>query len=130
MIPMRPEDLLRAASSGVEAVRVKGSALNPLLWLVGIVTPLSLVLTFLAAEPSKAAFFLGIAVFPIILLASSYLTLLWRDPDRLQTEEYRLVQRALKMLYRRGANTEIVEVAKDIVKTQKYLEARNDGGSE
>ena len=47
---MKLEDLVRSASTRVEAVRVIGSAINPLLWLTGLVTPLALVLSIWASE--------------------------------------------------------------------------------
>ena len=48
-----------------------------------------------------------------------------RDPDRLQSEEFRLRQSALKMLYKRGANTEISEVAN--ARVEKLPGARDEG---
>jgi hypothetical protein len=123
---MKPDDFWRAASARVEAVRVVGSALNPLLWLTGLVTPLSLMLSYFSQDVWKAVVFFVIAVFPIGLSGISYLTLLRRDPDRLQSEEFRLKQRALKMLYRRGANAEVLEAAKDIVRVE-ISTARHEG---
>ena len=47
---MRLDDLVKAATTRVETVRVVRTALNPMLWLTGIGTPLSLVLALLAGE--------------------------------------------------------------------------------
>jgi hypothetical protein len=61
---MRLEDLVRTASTRVDAVRVVGSAINPLLWLTGLVSALSLVLSVSAGEAwQRAAMFL-LAIVP------------------------------------------------------------------
>jgi hypothetical protein len=51
------------------------------------------------------------AAAPVVAAISAYVIFMFRDPDRLQSEEYRIRQSALKMLYKRGGNTEIVDVA-------------------
>ena len=57
----------------------------------------------------------------------AYFVLVYRDPDRLQSEEYRLRQRALQMLYRKGASAEIVDAAKEIVRTENLPGGFDDG---
>jgi hypothetical protein len=42
--------------------------------------------------------------------------LLFRNPDRLQSEEYQLRQKALRLLFRKGANAEIVDVATEALR--------------
>jgi len=124
---MRLEDLVRSASTRVDAVRVVGSAINPLLWLTGLVSPLSLVLSVSAGEAwQRAAMFL-LGIVPVAITIAVYVRFMIRDPDRLQSEEYRLRQTALKMLYKRGAKTEIVEVAKDSPRVEKLPGARDEG---
>jgi hypothetical protein len=95
---MKLEDLIRTASTRVDAVRVVGSAINPLLWLTGLVSPLSLVLSVSAGEAwQRGAMFL-LAIVPVAITIAVYVRFMIRDPDRLQSEEFRLRQRALKML--------------------------------
>jgi hypothetical protein len=122
---MKLEDLVRTASTRVDAVRVVGSAINPLLWLTGLVSPLSLVLSVSAGEAWQRLAFFGLAVVPVIITIAVYIRFMMRDPDRLQSEEFRLRQRALKMLYKRGANTEISEVAN--ARVDKLPGARDEG---
>jgi hypothetical protein len=43
---------------------------------------------------------------------------MFRDPDRLQSEEYRIRQRALEILYKKGGNTEIVDVANQVIRVE------------
>ena len=110
----------------MNAVRVVGSAINPLLWLTGLVSPLSLVLSVCRRTWQRAAMFL-LGVVPVAITIAVYVRFMIRDPDRLQSEEFRLRQRALKMLYKRGANTEIVEVAKESPRVEKLPGARDEG---
>jgi hypothetical protein len=41
---MRLDRLLKTATSHVETIRVSRTGINPLLWLVGLVTPLAMAL--------------------------------------------------------------------------------------
>jgi hypothetical protein len=69
---MKLEDLVRTASTRVDAVRVVGSAINPLLWLTGLVSPLSLVLSVSAGEAwQRAAMFL-LAIVPVAITIAVY----------------------------------------------------------
>ena len=52
-----------------------------------------------------------------------------KHPDRLQSEEYRLQQRALQMRYKRGGNAEIVNVAKEIARTESLPGGFGNGDS-
>jgi hypothetical protein len=71
---MKLEDLVRTASTRVDAVRVVGSAINPLLWLTGLVSPLSLVLSVSAGEAwQRAAMFL-LAIVPVAITIAVYAT--------------------------------------------------------
>jgi hypothetical protein len=97
------------------------------LWLTGLVSPLSLVLSVSAGEAwQRAAMFL-LAIVPVAITIAVYVRFMIRDPDRLQSEEFRLRQRALKMLYKRGANAEILEVAKESPRVEKLPGARDEG---
>ncbi len=108
---MRLDDLVRAATTRVETVRVVRTAVNPLLWLAGIGTPLSFVLALPSGETwfRVARFVTGALLLAVTAVA--YFILLFRDPDRLQSEEYRLRQRELTMIYGKGTNAEVVDPA-------------------
>jgi hypothetical protein len=120
-------DLIRAASGRVDAVRVVSSALNPLLWLTGLVTLPSLAAAFWTVDLWKSFVFFGLAIFPVGMTAGVYLYFMIRDPDRIQSEDYRIRKQAFKVILRRGANTEIVGAAKDIARIEK-LEGAIDAG--
>ena len=55
---------------------------------------------------------------------------MFRDPDRLQSEEYRIRQRALQILYKKGGSTEIVDVAKQVTRIEASPRRPVDGEKE
>jgi len=125
---LKLQDLVRAATARVETVRVVRTAINPLLWLVGIVTTLAFVLAVVAGgSPAIQAALLVFGAVPVVAVIVAYFILLFRDPDRLQSEEYRLRQRALQMVYRKGASAEIVDAATQIARMEKLSDGFSDG---
>ncbi len=124
---MKLDDIVRATTSGADTVRVVRTAINPLLWLVGITTPLALVLAFLTADPLVRMFLFGFAAVTVAATFVAYFVILFRDPDRLQSEEYRLRQRALQMLYKQGASPEIVDMAREIARTESLPGSAGEG---
>lgn len=48
---MKLEEIIRTGLSRVDTIAVKRTAINPALWLVGLITPLSLVLTAIIGRP-------------------------------------------------------------------------------
>jgi len=109
---MRISDFVRAATSRVETVRVVSTAMNPILWLVGIVSPLALALSVLAGDTWLRPAMFAVGVTPAISALAAYFLFLFRDPDRLESEEFRLRQREL-IIYEKGGNAEIVDTAKE-----------------
>ncbi len=125
---MRLDDFVRAATSRVETVRVVRTAINPLLWLAGIGTPLAFVLALVAGENwfRVALFATGALLLAATVVA--YFILLFRDPDRLQSEEYRLRQRELTMIYGKGADAEVVDPARETAGVKSLPGGFDDGG--
>lgn len=108
----RKEHLLDAVSrAGV--VRIRTIANNPL-WLCALVIPVSFAAALIALGLNESVFawvFVGVAI-ASFLFAIGFIGYFARfDPDRLQSEEYRIRQRALQILYRKGAGADIVDVA-------------------
>jgi len=124
---LKPEDFLRSASARVEAARVVGNALNPLPWLTGIVSPLSLVLAVWTSDVFFREALFGLAALPVLVTIVAYFIILVRDPHRLQSEEYQLRQRALKMLYRRGANARAMDATREIASMEKNIGSLDKG---
>lgn len=80
------------------AVIKVNTALNPLLWLTAVVTPAGLIAAILAGSPQVQGFACWIAATPVLLTGLAYAILLFRDPDRLQSEQYQLKQQELTLL--------------------------------
>jgi ABC-type bacteriocin/lantibiotic exporter with double-glycine peptidase domain len=111
---MKLDEIIRAGLSRVDTIRVVRTAINPLLWLVGITTPLALVLAAIVGDQLARFILICFAATPVVVTLMVYIIFMFRDPDRLQSEEYRIRQSALKMLYKRGGSTEIVDVANQV----------------
>ncbi len=125
---MKLDDLVKTATARVETVRVVRTAINPLLWLTGIGTPLAFVLALLAGETwfRTAMFSTGALLLAATIVA--YFVLLFRDPDRLQSEEYRLRQRELTMIFEKGASLEVVDSAREIPRIESVRGEIEKGG--
>ena len=83
------------------AVIKVNNALNPLLWLTAGVTPTGLMAATLSGSPLVQSFACWIAAAPVCLTGLAYAILLFRDPDRLQSEHYQLKQLEMR-IYRKG----------------------------
>lgn len=124
---MKLEEIIRTGLSRVDTIAVKRTAINPALWLVGLVTPISLLLTAVVGDEPTRLILFCFAAAPVLFTFLAYTVLMLRDPDRLQSEEYRIRQQALKYLYKKGGNTEIVDIANQVLRIEKS-QTRPDGG--
>jgi ABC-type bacteriocin/lantibiotic exporter with double-glycine peptidase domain len=107
---MKIDEIVRAGLSRVDTIRVVRTAINPLLWLVGLTTPLAFVLAAIIGDQAIRVLLICFAAVPVIVTLVAYIIFMFRDPDRLQSEEYRIRQRALQILYRKGGKTDVVDV--------------------
>ncbi len=76
---------------------VTRSVLNPLLWLVAVVTPVSLVTAVVAEGVLRFLLFL-LAILPVMAVLGAYAYFAKSAPGRLQSEEYQLKQHVLENL--------------------------------
>ena len=110
---MRLDEMVRTSLTRLETVRVK-TALNPLLWLVGLTTPLALLAASVIPDQAVRLALLAFPALPVIGTLAAYLLLLFRDPDRLQSEDYRLRHTALQIIRRKGGATEVIDLIKEL----------------
>src|SRR5208282_3286026 len=110
---MKFDEIIKTGLWRLDVIKVR-TAVNPLPWLVGLTTPLSFVTAVIITDRLVRIGLLAFATLPIIVTIVAYFIFMFRDPDRLQSEEYQLRQRALRMLYRRGGNAEIVDDANQV----------------
>ena len=112
---MKLDRILSSATSHVESIRISRTGINPLLWIVGLVSPLAMtlcvLLVFFGGDKGVlfAAAFLAIGVIPILIAACAYFMLFCRRPELLETAEYRLKRHAQIIAYEQGKSAEIME---------------------
>ena len=58
------------------------------------------------------------ALLPIVASLVAYFLYFFLHPDRLQSEEFVLRERALQLRYRQGASAEVIDAAREIVRTE------------
>ena len=124
---MKLDEIIRTGLSRVDTIRVVRTAINPLLWLVGLTTPIAFIFTAIIGDQVIRLALLGFAAVPVLVALIAYVIFMFRDPDRLQSEEYRIRRRALEILYKKGGNTEIVDVANQVIRVEAS-NPRTDGG--
>lgn len=111
---MRPEEAFRSWTSRAGTVKVR-NVLNPLLWMMALVFPTSALAVYLLRDHAIfPAVFAALAAAPVLVSLLAYLILIFRDPDRLQSEEYQLRHHALQILYRKDATAEIVDIVNEM----------------
>lgn len=86
--------------SSIEGISVK-SALNPVLWVCGLISvPAMIALGFM---PNPSWVHITLAVAPVGVALFSFLFLMFRDPDRLQSESFQLRKQALELIEEKGS---------------------------
>ena len=69
---------------------------------------------------------MALAIVSVFGTLAAYFALLFRDPDRLQSEEYRLRQAALRILYSKPAEPDIVDAVQEVVRYGDISGAEGD----
>lgn len=76
------------------------SALNPVLWLCGIVTVPAMI--SLGFREANLPWLVAIAIAPVAVALIGFLFLLFFDRDKLQSEEYQLRKQSLELIQEKG----------------------------
>ena len=114
----------RAVESGGR-LRVQ-SALNPALWLCGIITaPAMLVL---GLSPTPPSWLIWVIYSPIVLAAFGFLFLLFFDRDKLQSEDYQLKKKSLEMIEQKGMAGPTMDQTIAIVSPDEVKQLRQGDG--
>jgi hypothetical protein len=114
---MKLEEIVKTGLWRLDVVRVR-TVVNPLLWLVGLTMPWSVLGAALTDNPWVRSAFLGIAGVSVVGTLVAYFIFMFRAPDRLQSEEYQLRQRELRMIYRHGRRPDIFDEANQDVRVE------------
>lgn len=103
----------RSASEANVRLRVR-SALNPLLWLCGVVSIPS-ISAALFAEGGLRILLACLAAMPPVIACIAYCILLYRDPDKLQSEEYQIQKRILDIIEEKGGTVPILAASLEAI---------------
>lgn len=95
---MREQILSKAVEAGGRLI--VRSALNPILWLCGIITIPTLVAGTLYPEISTWIVAIGSA--PVLVALFGFLFLLFFDRDKLQSEDYQIRKRTIELAQQKG----------------------------
>lgn len=107
---MKPDQTIGNWISRAGVVRVR-NARNPLLWMIALVTPTSwLAVYFLRDDIIVKYFFTAIGSLPVFGATVAYFIFIFRDPDRLQSEEFVLKQQELSIIRSGRGEPKLVEV--------------------
>ena len=96
------DSLVHSAHSAARSLRVR-SALNPMLWLTGIVTPVCFTAAYaLASVPPLCWTLVGLGALPILATCAGFGYFVLRNPAKLQSEDYQLRHESLQLIQARG----------------------------
>jgi len=93
------EDLYSKVVEAGGRLTVK-SALNPILWLCGIITIPTLVAGTL--YPQLSNWIVAIGCSPVVVALFGFLFLLFVDRDKLQSEDYQIRKRTIELAQQKG----------------------------
>ena len=109
------ESLFQRMSTRLGVIRVR-SAVNPLLWLVALVTPGSFIGAYYFREVSAfSAIFFLIGCIPIFAALVAYFYFMIKDPKKLQSEDYQLRAQMLEILEKKGGEITIAPANLDLI---------------
>ena len=118
--------MLQGISQILGKLRVK-SALNPALWLCGIVLIPGI---WMASQRDKVPTWLIVLIFLAISVpAIGYFVLLVVDRDKLQSEDYQIRKQSLELIQEKGEPVPVDAKSIEAIALPK-LDDRNGGGAE
>jgi hypothetical protein len=124
---MKIDELIRAATSHAESVKVSRTGINPLLWLVGLITPLALILAVWTNDALLRVGLLAFAALPPFVAIIGWFVLLFLRPQMLESEEYRLRQSAIRLLIDSAGDEKIVNAATQSARIESLLGGVGEG---
>ena len=114
------QQIVKASQSGADRIKVQ-NALNPLLWLCAIATPMCLAAAYffihVNAPPAFCWLLLVAAAAPIFIASCAFVGFAIFSPERLQSEAYQLQHEALKLIEKSGTPLRISPVSIEAITT-------------
>jgi hypothetical protein len=112
------DTVISRAFDAVEKLTVR-SALNPILWLCGLVTIPSLVVSSIVA--TTPVWLIWLAFMPVVAVLLGFLFLLVVDRDKLQSESYQLRKQALELIEQKGDIAAIPSTTIEVISNPEYV---------
>jgi hypothetical protein len=121
----------KSAVSAAQQLRVR-SALNPLLWLTGIASPICFVAAyFFRADLFVFRLLIGIGVAPILTACVGFVYFALRKPEKLQSEDYQLRHETLQIIQQKSGQLIVDPASLSAIANPALLSGPTDaGGSE
>ncbi len=94
---------------GLASIKHK-TIVQPLLWLCGTFGLGCFVLAATVKDPWLEHGLFVVGIVPLALLAFAYIYFMFRDPDRLHSEEFQLKRRSLSMVETKGGEIAVLPV--------------------
>ena len=91
------DHVIANTQSAASKLHVK-SALNPMLWLCGIVSLPCFIMAYLLSESLMALAFLSMGAIPVAATIFGFLWFMIKEPEKLQSEEYQLRHEAIDVI--------------------------------
>lgn len=109
------ERIAASAQSAATSLRVK-SALNPMLWLCGIVSIPCFLISYLAHgfEPLATAL-VWLGALPIIGTIIGFMYFMIAAPEKLQSEDYQIRHETLELIKEKGTSVEIAPSSLEVI---------------
>lgn len=109
------EHLISTAQSAAANLRIK-SALNPMLWLCGIISLPCFIGSYLfrGTEP-LASVLMWVGVAPVGATILGFFYFMIAAPDKLQSEEYQLRHETLELIKEKGSSVEVSPSSLDAI---------------
>lgn len=112
------------SATAAERLHVR-SALNPMLWLCAIVSPVSFGIAWLTVGyPTLSLFFCAVGFLPIAFTCLGFAYFVIFDPKKLQSEDYQIRHEALELIKEKGSALEISPLSIEAI-----ANPRNDGAT-
>ena len=122
------EKVAQLSQGAAQKLQVK-SALNPILWLCGITTPLFLVACYCFKQDVFLKEVMAIAsLVPMTVACISYGFLVVFKPDKLQSEEYQIRQQSLQIIQEKASKVHIDPVSLNAMSDHVLKQIENTAG--
>jgi len=94
------------SQSAAKSLNVK-SALNPMLWLTAIVTPLCFGSAYVLKESSIFEVLIGAGLFPILITCIGFIYFAIFKAEKLQSEDYQIRHESLQIIQQKSGTSEL-----------------------